>query len=96
MMSTSNRHILPHTIISKRTIKRIQNRVNYEKSSFKEDMEDTKDKGLELVPKIRKEQVPSKDETAMDILYGDDDDKNSDKQGYILSTLLSFLFCLVL
>jgi hypothetical protein len=96
MMPTSNRHILLHTIISKKTIKRIQNRVDYEKSSFKEDIEDTKDKGLELVPKIRKEQVPSKDETAMDILYGDDDDKYTDKQGYILSTLLSFLFCLVL
>jgi hypothetical protein len=44
MMPTSNRHILPRTIISKKTIKRIQNRVDYEKSSFKEGMEDTKNK----------------------------------------------------
>jgi hypothetical protein len=38
--------------------KRIQNKVDHQKSSFKdkiEDMEDVKDKGLELVPKIRKE-----------------------------------------
>ena len=59
--------------------KRIQNKNDYEKSSFKdiiEDMEDTKHKGLESVPKIRKEQVPSKDETTVEILYGNDDDNN--------------------
>jgi hypothetical protein len=64
--------------MSKKT-KRIQNKDDYEKSSFKdiiEDMEDTKDTGLESVPKIRKEQVPSKDETTRDILYGNDDDNN--------------------
>ena len=45
------------------------------KSSFKdimEDMEDTNNKGLESVPKIRKEQVPSKEETSSEILYGND------------------------
>ena len=64
--------------MSKNT-KRIQNKDDYEKSSFKdiiEDMEDTKDTGLESVPKIRKEQVPSKDETTREILYGNDDDNN--------------------
>jgi hypothetical protein len=64
--------------MSKKT-KRIQNKDDYEKSSFKdiiEDMEDTKDTGLESVPKIRKEQVPSKDETTREILYGNDDDNN--------------------
>ena len=62
--------------MSKKT-KRIQNKNDYEKSSFKdiiEDMEETKDKGLESLPKMRKEQVPSKDETTMEILYGNDDD----------------------
>ncbi|HYZ50740.1 MAG TPA: hypothetical protein VE593_07625 [Nitrososphaeraceae archaeon] len=64
--------------MSKNT-KRIQNKDDYEKSSFKdiiEDMEDAKDTGLESVPKIRKEQVPSKDETTREILYGNDDDNN--------------------
>jgi len=61
--------------MSKKT-KRIQNKTDYEKSSFKdiiEDMEDSKDKGLESLPKIRKEQVPNKDETTREILCGDDD-----------------------
>jgi hypothetical protein len=64
--------------MSKNT-KRIQNKDDYEKSSFKdiiEDMENTKDTGLESVPKISKEQVPSKDETTREILHGDDDDNN--------------------
>jgi hypothetical protein len=39
-------------------------------------MEDTKKKALELVPKIRKEQVPSGEETSNGILY--DDDKRED------------------
>jgi len=62
--------------MSKKT-KRIQNKNDYEKSSFTdiiEDMEETKDKGLESLPKMRKEQVPSKDETTREILYGNDDD----------------------
>ena len=62
--------------MSKKT-KRIQNKNDYEKSSFKgiiEDMEDTKNVELKSVPKIRKEQVPSADETSKEILYGNDDD----------------------
>ena len=61
--------------MSKKT-KKINNSNDYEKSSFKgiiEDMEDTKDVGLKSVPKIRKEQVPSADETSKEILYGDED-----------------------
>jgi hypothetical protein len=57
----------------------IQNKDNYEKSTFKdinEDMENTKNKGLESVPRIRKEQVPSKDETSNEILYGGHNDKD--------------------
>jgi hypothetical protein len=43
------------------------------KSSFKwiiEDMKDTKDVGLKSVPKIRREQVPSTEETSKEILCG--------------------------
>jgi hypothetical protein len=62
--------------MSKNTTKRIQNKDDYEKSSFKdviEDMEETKDKALESLPKIRKEQVPTGEETSKEILYGDSD-----------------------
>ena len=69
-------------IMSKKT-KKINNSDDYEKSSFKgiiEDMEDTKNAGLKSVPKIRKEQVPSADETSKEILYGDGDrDEDNDK-----------------
>jgi hypothetical protein len=68
--------------MSKKTTKRIQNKDDYEKSSFKdiiEDMEDTKDKALESVPKIRKEQVPSGEETSKEILYGDSDHDENDE-----------------
>ena len=61
--------------MSKKT-KRIQNKDDYEKSSFKdviEDMEDTKGEALESLPKIKKEQVPTGEETSKEILYGDDD-----------------------
>jgi hypothetical protein len=57
--------------MSKKT-KRIKDKDNYEESSFKNivnDMEDTKKKALELVPKIRKEQVPSGEETSNEILW---------------------------
>jgi hypothetical protein len=64
-------------------IKKINNSNDYEKSSFKDiiqDMEDTKNIGLKSVPKIRKEQVPSADETSKEILYGDDDsDEDNNK-----------------
>jgi hypothetical protein len=69
--------------MSKKT-KRIQNKDDYEKSSFKDiiqDMEDSKNKALESVPKIRREQVPSDEETSSEILYGngDGDDSSSTK-----------------
>ena len=63
-------------------IKKINNSNDYEKSSFKDiiqDMEDTKNIGLKSVPKIRKEQVPSADETSKEILYGDDSDEDNNK-----------------
>ena len=43
--------------MSKKATKRIQNKDDYEKSSFKdviEDMQDTKDKALETLPRIKK------------------------------------------
>ena len=64
-------------------IKNINNSNDYEKSSFKgiiQDMEDTKNVGLKSVPKIRREQVPSADETSKEILYGDgDSDEDNNK-----------------
>jgi hypothetical protein len=60
-------------IMTKKT-KRIKDKDDYEESSFKNivnDMEDTKNRALELVPKISKEQVPSGEETSDEILYGD-------------------------
>ena len=65
-------------IMSKKT-KRIKDKDDYEESSFKdviEDMEDTKDKALESLPKIRKEQVPSGEETSNEILYVDNNDND--------------------
>jgi hypothetical protein len=58
-----------------KTTKRIQNKDDYEKSSFKdimEDTEDTKNKALKSVPKVKKEQTPSDNETSKEILYGGD------------------------
>jgi hypothetical protein len=62
--------------------KRIKDKDDYEESSFKDivkDMEDTKNRALELVPKIRKEQVPTAGETSNEILYGGDDEDDDDK-----------------
>ena len=71
------------SIMSKKT-KRIKDKDNYEESSFKSilnDMEGNKKKALELIPKIRKEQVPRGEETSNEILYGDDkrEDDDDDK-----------------
>ena len=60
--------------MSKKT-RRIQNKDDYEDSSFKdimEDTEDTKNKALKSVPKVKKEQTPSDNETSKEILYGGD------------------------
>ena len=56
--------------------KKIDSQDDYEKSSFKdiiEDMEDTKNNALETaVAKVKKEQIPSDNETTKEILYGDE------------------------
>jgi hypothetical protein len=64
-----------HVIMNKnkktKTTKRIENKDDYEKSSFKdviEDMENARDKGLESLPKIKKEQVPTGEEVSKEIL----------------------------
>jgi hypothetical protein len=65
--------------MSKKTNK-INNPNDYKKSSFKdimEDMEDTKNEALESLPKVKKEQIPSDNETSKEILYGDDGEGNN-------------------
>ena len=60
--------------MSKKT-KKINNPNEYKQSSFKdimEDTEDTKNKALKSVPKVKKEQIPSDNETTKEILYGDE------------------------
>jgi hypothetical protein len=59
---------------------KINNPNDYKKSSFKdimEDMEDTKNEALESLPKVKKEQIPSDNETSKEILYGDDGEGNN-------------------
>jgi hypothetical protein len=41
-------------------------------------MKDTKNVGLKSLPKIRKEQIPSADETSKEILCGDGDKDDED------------------
>jgi hypothetical protein len=65
--------------MTKKTNK-INNPNDYKKSSFKdimEDMEDTKNEALESLPKVKKEQIPSDNETSKEILYGGDDEGNN-------------------
>jgi F0F1-type ATP synthase alpha subunit len=56
--------------------KKIYSQDNYEKSSFKDiivDIEGTKNNALETVSaKVKKEQIPSDNETIKEILYGDE------------------------
>jgi hypothetical protein len=55
--------------------KRIKNKDDFKESSFKDmlkDMEATKNRALKTVPKIKKEQIPSGEETSNKILFGTD------------------------
>ena len=61
--------------MSKKT-RKINNPTEYKKSSFKDIIEDTEDakiKALESAPKVKKEQIPSDNETSKEILYGGGD-----------------------
>ena len=65
-------------------VRKIDDQEDYEKSGFKnimDDVENTKNEALESVPQISVEQVPTKDETSKELLYGsnDIDDKREKK-----------------
>jgi hypothetical protein len=60
------------TIVSKK-VRKIDDQEDYEKSRFKDimdDVENTKNEALESVPQVPDEQVPTKDETSKELLYG--------------------------
>jgi hypothetical protein len=69
-------------MVSKK-VRKIDDQEDYEKSGFKNIMDDeekTKNEALESVPQIPDEQVPTKDETSKELLYGSNDKKKAKKQ----------------
>jgi hypothetical protein len=74
------------TIVSKK-VRKIDDQEDYEKSGFKDimdDVENTKNEALESVPQIPDEQIPTKDETSKELLYGiNDNDNKRDKKAKI-------------
>lgn len=69
------------TIVSKK-VRKIDDQEDYEKSGFKDimdDVEKTKKEALESVPQIPDEQVPTMRETSKELLYGSKD-KKMDKE----------------
>jgi hypothetical protein len=68
--------------MSKKT-RKINNPTEYKKSSFKDIIEDTEDakiKALESAPKVKKEQIPSDNETSKEILYGGSDGSDGNNE----------------
>ena len=66
------------TIVSKK-VRKIDDQEDYEKSGFKDMMDDvdnTKNEALESMPQVPDEQVPTKDETSKELLYGSNDNDN--------------------
>ena len=66
-----------------RKIRKIDDQEDYEKSGFKsimKDVENTKNKALESVPQIPKEQVPSGEETTKELLEGSTENKKKVKK----------------
>jgi hypothetical protein len=64
-------------------IQKIDDQEDYEKSGFKsmmEDVEKTKEKALESVPQIPREQVPSGEETTKELLEGSSENKKKAKK----------------
>jgi hypothetical protein len=54
-------------------VRKIDDQEDYKKSGFKDimdDVENTKNEALESVPQVPDEQVPTKDETSKELLYG--------------------------
>ena len=74
------------TIVSKK-VRKIDDQEDYEKSGFKDMMDDvdnTKNEALESMPQVPAEQVPTKDETSKELLYGSsDNDSKRDKKSKI-------------
>jgi hypothetical protein len=69
--------------MANRKIRKIDDQEGYEKSGFKsmmKDVEKTKDKALESVPQIPKEQVPSGEETTKELLEGSTENKKKVKK----------------
>ena len=73
-------------IVSKK-VRKIDDQEDYEKSGFKnimDDVENTKNEALKSVPHVPDEQVPTKDETSKELLYGSNDNDNQrDKKARI-------------
>ena len=70
------------TIVSKK-VRKIDDQEDYEKSGFKDimdDVENTKNEALESVPHVPDEQVPTKDETSKELLYGSNGNDNDNKR----------------
>ena len=60
-------------------VRKIDDPEDYEKSGFKDimdDVENTKNEALESVPQVPDEQVPTKDDTSKELLYGSNDNDN--------------------
>jgi hypothetical protein len=74
------------TIVSKK-VRKIDDQEDYERSGFKDimdDVENTRKEALESVPQVPDEQVPTKDETSKELLYGsNDNDNRRDKKARI-------------
>ena len=71
------------TIMAKIKIRKIDDKEDYEKSGFKSmmnEVEKTKNKALESVPQIPKEQVPSGEETTKELLDGSTENKKEAKK----------------
>ena len=69
-------------IIVSKKVRKIDDKESYEKSGFKDimdDAEETKKEALESVPHISDERVPTKDETSEKLLYGNKDRKSQRK-----------------
>jgi hypothetical protein len=69
--------------MANRKIRKIDDQEDYEKSGFKsmmKDVEKTKNKALESVPQIPKEQVPSGEETTKELLEGSTENKKKVKK----------------
>ena len=78
--------------MANRKIRKIDDQEDYEKSGFKsmmEDVEKIKNKALESVPQIPKEQVPSGEETTKELLEGSTKNKKKAKK-YVKNSPFAF------